>query len=281
MSARTFLTKLVPQLGNRQWALAFHPYPPSLLRAEFGPNDWPKITFGNINRLVGWLMQTYPNTPSAHKVYLTENGINSLSPNSDQNKQNDQLCVAFQIILATPNIDLFIYHRMRDHVSEVQQGLALGLVDTNNQYKRAWHLWALMNRFDVVPSKLSCGFENLPYVILKRAIHPVDGHLSTTRLLPNGYKLERTWKLFREYQANTKLIFECVRSVDKRNFPSVNQNCENQEAWGPLGYIYNNQSTNSKAVPIYRCRSGSDYFISNEAKCENTNNEGLLGYALP
>jgi hypothetical protein len=280
MSARTFLTKLVPQLGTRQWALAYHPYPPNLLRSEFSRNDWPKITFGNINRLVGWLMQTYPNTSSAHKIYLTENGINSLGPNSDQYKQNDQLCVAFEIILSTPNIDLFIYHRLQDSPSEVQSGLGLGLVDTAGRYKRAWGLWALTNRFDVVPSKLSCGFENVPYVILKRGLHPVDGHFSTTRPLPDGYKLERSWKLFREYQPNTALIFECVRIIDKRNFPSTNQNCDNQEAWGPLGYVYTDQNINSKAVAIYRCRAGSDYFISADSKCENTNNEGLLGYAL-
>ena len=264
-------------MGNRQWALAYHPYPPSLLRAEFSRNDWPKITFGNINRLVGWLMQKYPNTPSAHKVYLTENGINSLSPNSDQNKQHDQLCVAFQTILATPNIDLFIYHRLKDHPAETQSGLGLGLIDVNNQFKRAWSLWALSNRFDVTPSKMSCGFESLPYVVLTRAIHPVNGHLTTTRPLPSGYKAERTWKLFRESQPNTKLIFECVRSIDQRNFPSAQSSCENQEAWGPLGYVYVNANANAKA--IYRCRAGSDYFVSPDAACENTTNEGLLGYA--
>ncbi|CAF1221216.1 unnamed protein product [Adineta steineri] len=280
ISAHTFLRKLVPQLDNRQWALAYHPYPPNLLRAEFSRNDWPKITFGNINRLVGWLMQNYPNNPSAHKIYLTENGINSLSPNSDQNKQYDQLCVAFEIILSTPNIDLFIYHRMKDHPVETKDGLGLGLVDTSGQYKRAWSLWALTNRFDITTNKLSCGFENLPYVILKRGKHPISGHFSTTRPLPSGYKIERTWKLFREYQPNTKLIFECARTNDKRNFPSVQQNCENQDAWGPLGYIYIDQTTNPNAIPIYRCRSGSNYFISPDSKCENTINEGLLGYAL-
>ncbi|CAF1498368.1 unnamed protein product, partial [Adineta ricciae] len=148
ISVRTFLTKLVPQLGNRQWALAYHSYPPSLLRAEFGRNDWPKITFGNIHRLVGWLMQTYPNTPSAHKVYLTENGINSISPYSDQYKQHDQLCLAFEHILSTPNVDLFVYHRMKDHPVETKDGLGLGLVDASGQYKRSWSLWALTNRFD-------------------------------------------------------------------------------------------------------------------------------------
>lgn len=280
MSGRTFITKLVPQLGNRQWALAYHPYPPNLLRAEFGPNDWPKITFGNINRLVGWLMQTYPNTPSAHKVYLTENGINSIAPHSDQNKQYNQLCTAFEIILATPNIDLFIYHRMKDHHVELQQGLGLGLIDVNGNYKRAWSLWALANRFDVSPSQLSCGFQHLPYVILKRAYNRAEGHISTTRPLPNGYNIERTWKLFREPQPNTRLIFECQRKTDGRRFPSVNQNCENQDALGPLGYIYLSNQTNVTTMAIYRCRSGSDYFISPDANCEQATVESLLGYAL-
>ncbi|CAF1558553.1 unnamed protein product [Rotaria sp. Silwood1] len=280
MSGRTFITKLVPKLGNRQWALAYHPYPPSLLRAEFGPNDWPKITFGNINRLVGWLMQSFPNTSSAHKVYLTENGINSIAPNSDQNKQHDQLCAAFEIMLATPNVDLFVYHRMKDHIVEIQQGLGLGLVDTNGNYKRAWSLWAMVNRFDVSPSKLSCGFQNLPYVVLKRARHQTNGHISTTRPLPAGYTIEQTWKLFREPQPNTKLIFECQRKTDQRRFPSVNQHCENQDALGPLGYIYTNDQTSVKTVAIYRCRLGSDYFVSSNANCEQATNEGLLGYAV-
>ena len=280
MSVQTFLTKLVPQLSNRQWALAFHSYPPNLLRPEFSRDDWPRFTFGNINRLVGWLMQNYPNVPSAHKLYLTENGINSLSPYSDPIRQYNQLCAAFQIIVATPNIDLFVYHRLKDHPVETKDGLGLGLVDTNNQYKPAWTRWAMVNRFDLNPSPISCGFEQLPYLQLKRVWNASYGHMTTTRPLPSNFKIEATWKLFREYQNNTRLIFECQRVSDQRNFPSLQQNCENQEAWGPLGYIYNDQSSEKRSVAIYRCRSGSDYFISTDSSCENTVNEGLLGFAL-
>lgn len=169
---------------------------------------------------------------------------------------------------------------MKDHPVETKDGLGLGLADASGQFKRAWSVWALSNRFDVTPSQLACGFQHLPHVILKRGLHAVNGHISTTRPLPSGYKAERTWKLFREQQPNTKLIFECVRTSDKRNFPSIHQHCENQEAWGPLGYVYNDQSTNAQAVPIYRCRAGSDYFIAPSSACENAVNEGLLGYAL-
>ena len=225
-------------------------------------------------------MQNYPHTPSAHTVYLTENGINSVGKKADQNRQNDQLCAAFETILATPNVDLFVYHRMKDHQEEIDQGLGLGLVDVHGKFKRAWSVWALSNRFDTSPSKLACGFDDLPYVQLKRAVHPTKGHMTTTRPLPGGYRLERTWKLFREEQSNTKLIFECVRSSDQRNFPSNDIKCEGQEAWGPLGYVYVNQSANPSAVAIYRCRSGTNYFISTDAKCENHTSEGPLGYAL-
>lgn len=280
MSVETFLKKLVPQLAQRQWALAFHSYPPNLLRSYFDRDDWPIISFGNVNRLVGWLMQKYPQVPSSHKVYLTENGINSLSPYSDEIQQRNQLCRAFEIILSTPNIDLFVYHRLKDHPVETKDGLGCGLVDVNNRYKSAWGLWALVNRFDLVGHQLSCGFEHVPYVILKRAYNSTKGHLTTSRPVPSGFIVERTWKLFREYRNNTRLLFECQRLSDKQNFVSTRIDCENQEAWGPIGYIYLDQSTDQQTVGVYRCRAGSDYFVSPDSKCENQTNEGLLGFAL-
>lgn len=115
ISGMTFLKKLVPKLGSRGWSLAYHSYPPSLLHPNFSKNDWPKITFGNVNVLIGWLMKTFPNTPSAWRVYLTENGINGVAPYSNQDSQKTALCQAFRNIVNTPFIENFVYHRLKDH----------------------------------------------------------------------------------------------------------------------------------------------------------------------
>ena len=228
-------------------------------------------------------MQTYPHTPSAHKVYLTENGINSLGSHANEKKQHDQLCVAFETILATPNIDLFVYHRMQDNPVETNVSLGLGLHTVGKKPKQAWNLWVSSNRFDTPAHPLSCGFEHLPYVQLKRATrtHHTEEHMTTTRPLPHDYHLEHVWRLFREEQPHTKLIFECAHTNGTRNFPSLKINCEGQEAWGPLGYIYVNKSANPKAVAIYRCQVGLQYFVSTDRECETHQKGVLLGYALP
>ncbi len=36
----------------------------------------------------------------------------------------------------TPFVENFVYHRLKDHPDETRAGLGLGLVDTNNQYKK-------------------------------------------------------------------------------------------------------------------------------------------------
>ncbi|CAF0971013.1 unnamed protein product [Didymodactylos carnosus] len=274
MSGQTLLTKLAKQVAPRQWAVAMHSYPPNLKHADFSRHDFPKITFGNLNVMVGWLMKTFPNVPSAWKVYLTENGINSLEPFSSEQKQSDQLCNAFRSIVSTPNVDLFIYHRLKDNKGEGE--LHLGLVTEKGQYKKAWYLWAEANRFD--HGKAACGFEDLPFVILKRCVNTTSHHhLTTTRQPPSGYKIEQQWNIYREERPGTRLIFECYLQRTGRNFPSTRQHCEDQENHGPLGYIFIQQHNNT--VPVYRCQKNGDYLMSGDQKCEGFNNEGLLGYA--
>ena len=147
----------IPQLGNREWRLAFHSYPPNLLKPEFGADDYPDITFGNIGALLGWQHKNYPDKPYTWEVQLTENGINAIDDSMYVDQRN-YLCQAFKNILGTPGIESFIYHRLIDHEEEIRQGLALGLWRSSNSFKPAWELFALVNRNDVGVNYPSCGF---------------------------------------------------------------------------------------------------------------------------
>ena len=48
LSVQTFLTRLAPQLLDRDWQVAYHPYPPNLFSPVFGPFDWPRVLEVNV-----------------------------------------------------------------------------------------------------------------------------------------------------------------------------------------------------------------------------------------
>ncbi len=275
------MSKLVPKLGDREWLLAFHSYPPDLRQPAFGADDYNNsnckgcVTFGNIGVIAGWLRKTYPNKPHAWEIQLTENGINGTT--SDMRaKQKTQLCQAFKNVLGTPGITNFIYHRLVDIAEE---GLSLGLWDSTANPKPAWETFAKANQ----SSSLSCGFEYLPYVEMMRGYNKSTGmHWVTTRQFPSGFNKEQSYRILREPAANTTLVYECRvgGATGKHTMISTDANCEGQFNMGPMGYIYNTQVSGS--VPIYRCAtSGGSHFISPSNTCENQIVESLVGYAIP
>jgi len=279
LSVKTFVGSLAGLAGDREWRVAYHPYPPDLLKPAFGTEDLPKVTYGNIGVLVGWLMATFPDHPHAWDVELTESGVNSLAPHSSPEAQSDGVCRSLYNVLGTPGISNYIYHRMKDHPAETAAGLGVGLVTEWGDFKPAWVTWALANRYDLSPPKLSCGFENLPYTKLVRGYKPGPHHVATTRLLPDGFAQEQAYRLWRDPEPGTKMLFEC--RIGGENFLSPAASCEGQLPMGPLGYIKSEPFEGG--VALYRCYSSAlgDHMISPDSGCEGYTTEQLLGYAQP
>jgi len=279
LSTMTVLESLAARAGERRWQVAYHPYPPIGSRPQFSADDYPKVTYGNIGILLGWLRQRFPNTPSAWEVELTESGLNSLGPHSSEEVQASQLRVSFRNVLGTPGITTYIYHRGIDRQEMTKSGWAPGLHRADGSPKPAWTLWEQANRNDVTPARLSCGFEVLPHITLQRGFSKNRGHFASTRRLPSGVTPEKTWKLLRNPSAKTRELFECKEK--SYTFISDSPDCEGRFPMGPVGYAYSTKVKGSS--PLYRCYNPAtgDRLITSRNDCESYRvKEKLLGYAL-
>ena len=278
VSGQTFITRLATLVAPREWRVAYHPYPPNLLKPEFGADDWPHVGYGNIGALAGWLRATFPNVPSATEIQLTESGINSIGA-SNPGAQADALCRSFRNVLGTPGIESYIYHRMRDNVGETVAGLGLGLFTEAGAPKPAWSVWALANRNDLAPPVLSCGFEDLPYTRLSRSFHPARGHWASSRFPPSGFTVEASWRLLHDAAPDTLPLYECL--VGAHNLITQSPTCEGLRPLGPVGYAYTAPGPGRLALMRCYSRANGDHFVSADPGCEGQQVEQLLGFATP
>ncbi len=280
LGAETFLTGFAAAVGPRPWRVAFHPYPPDLLKPGFSADDLPRVTYGNIGVLLGWLHRNYPGSVAAREVHLTESGVNSIAPNSTPAAQATGVCDSLRNVIATPGIESYVYHRMKDHPVEVASGLGLGLHDEDGAAKPAWATWALANRIDLDPPMLACGFEDLPYLRLRRGYHPQRGHWVSSRLLPPGFTAESAgWRLWRDEQPGTVLLFEC--GVGEHNLLTTNSSCEGLQPRGPVGWLHSAEQPGTLALRRCRIGNGSDHIATVDPACEGLTDEGVLGWVLP
>jgi len=275
-SAKQFIETLDPMVSPREWRMAFHSYPGNLYSPEFGPYDYPKVTFGNLGVLAGYLHQRFPTKPHAWDVHLTENGINAASPSSTAS-QEAQLKVATKNVLGTPGVKNFVYHRLRDHYQEGT--FQPGLHDINDNAKPAWAAWANNNRYRQSPQRLTDGYDDLPYVRLYRSVHPEYGHWASTRQTPAGYVAESSYFLLREELPNTTLLYEChVGGINVTRL-SASTYCEGDQNFGPVGYVYNFNNSAQTRAQLFSIKvgDGANYLITtdpNEVAGEVT----TLGY---
>ncbi len=284
LSVKTFITQLDGLVGNRRWQVAYHPYAPSLLSAEFSPLDLPRVTYGNLGVLLGWLRTTFPNDACAWTVQLTESGINSGPPSSEA-AQGPAVCDSLRNVLATPGITNYLYHRMQDVASEAP--LVLGLHRENGSAKPAWEVWAWANHTGPGHPSLSCGFEHLPYTRLASSHGGwANFHWASSRLAPPGFVEDGAWYLLRAEEPGTELLFECFvpdAGAGVNAFSSTDPLCAGATAMGPVGYLWTSQVTDT--VPLYHCTRTvavwTDAFVSADANCEGNGNGTLLGYVRP
>ncbi|MGZ0152846.1 hypothetical protein ACXJJ3_37715 [Kribbella sp. WER1] len=125
---------------------------------------------------------------------------------------------------------------MSDNAGE---GVSLGLHRTDGTAKPAWSTYALANRNDLTPARLSCGFETLPYITLRRGCSPAAGkHFASSRLLPSGVTEEQTYRVLRQPAAGTAMpLYRCRRNSDNDHLITVQSNCEGYVLESLLGYV--------------------------------------------
>ena len=272
ISVKTFLRGVHQRAEGRKWRIAYHPYNHHLSSAENSYDDLPRVTFGNIGVMSGWLRQEFPLQPESWEVHLTENGVSS-NGQSDEYSQNIAVCNSFRNVLGTPGIENYIYHRMQDNNYEAIRGAAFGLHHEDGTPKPAWETWKNMTGHGDQQS-LDCGFENLPYTKLSSSANSNGDYRASSRVVGDTFSTVDQWYLLRDYAANTYMAYEC--RAGSSSYVSTDMYCGGELSYGPVGYVHEYNADDR--VALFTCSNGSAVYSSDEYACGNADVVEFIGY---
>jgi len=131
---------------------------------------------------------------------------------------------------------------------------------------------------DYSPSANSYGY--LSNFIQKMSVSGYLVEANWTWQHPGGV-LRATYGLLGYPRARTSMkpIYRCLAG-STNDFPSLDANCEGAgfSLHSILGYSY--EPDFPGAVPLYRCWTGSQHFVSTDVNCEGATNVLHLGYTV-
>ncbi len=268
LSVKTFVRGVHSRAEGRKWRIAYHPYNHYLSRAEFSYDDLPRVTYGNIGVMSGWLRQEFPFQPESWEVHLTENGISS-NGQSNEYDQHISVCNSYRNVLGTPGIENYIYHRMQDNNYEATRGAAFGLHREDGTPKPVWDTWSTMSG-----DTPDCGFENLPYTKLTSFANSNGDYRSSTRVVGDSYSALNDWFLLREYEAGTYMAYECQGNTG--SYISTDMYCGGRLSYGPVGYVHEFDADDR--VALFTCANGEYVYSSDEYACGSDGVVEFIGY---
>lgn len=273
LSVKTFIRGVHSRAEGRKWRVAYHPYNHHLSSAESSFDDLPRVTFGNIGVISGWLRQEFPFQPESWEVHLTENGISS-NGQSDEYSQDVAVCNSYRNVLGTPGIENYIYHRMTDNNYEAVRGAAFGLHNEDGTPKLVWETWSNMSGRDGQRNNLNCGFENLPYIKLSSFANSNGDNRASSRVVGDSYSEVNSWYLLRDYTPNTYMAYEC--KAGDSSYISTDVNCGGELSYGPVGYVH--EADAEDRVALFSCLSNTQVFVSDEYGCGSDEIVEFIGY---
>jgi hypothetical protein len=122
-----------------------------------------------------------------------------------------------------------------------------------------------------------------PLKALNQYFNQTSHEVTTGWVDPNGgFTLQSTLgHLYESPQQGATVPFYNCKSGSTDYFVSLDFGCEGGRILGTNGYGYSKPVAGMNLVPLYRCTTGPDDFVSKNSGCEGQSSGQFLGYALP